>query len=221
MHRALPPSEPPDGEHPCCLCLAAVGGARPRRGWHPSAIARLQGFSSCSPAAFPHQWSSRMMTTSSMVGRSKPGCGLCPTLSFKDLHHPCCGGGQAEPEFYLPHGPVGRLFLQHSGERALTGLAEGANFDNAGPVGRKRRQLQRAWLAGSAGSVAASDAASCRLIRAWPSVHRTGGRCAGRTGGPSKTSHATRAAFVFLDCLVLTQARRLRTEVCACLSART
>jgi hypothetical protein len=192
-----------------------------RRGWHPSAIARLQGFSSCSPAAFPHQWSSRMMTTSSMVGRSKPGCGLCPALSFKDLHHPCCGGGRAEPGFYLPHGPAGRLFLQHSGERALTGLAEGANFDNAGPVDRKRRQLQRAWLAGSAGSVAASDAASCRLIRAWPSVHRTGDGYAVCTGGSSKTSYAAWAAFVFLDCLVLTPARRLRAEVGACPSART
>jgi hypothetical protein len=206
MHRALPPSEPPDGEHPRCLRLAAVGGARPRGGWHPSAITRLQGFSSCSPAAFPHQWSSRMMTTSSVVGRSKPGCSLCPALSFKDLHHPCCGGGRAEPGFYLPHGPAGHLFLQHSGERALTGLAEGANFDNAGPIDRKRRQLQRAWLAGLAGSVAASDAASCRLIRAWPSAHRTGGCCAVRTRGPSKTSHAARAAFVFLDYLVLAPA---------------
>jgi hypothetical protein len=96
MHRALPPSEPSDGEHPCCLRLAAVGGARPRWGWRPSAIAWLQGFSSCSPAAFPHQWSSRMMTTSSVVGRSKPGCGLCPALSFKDLHHPCWGGGRGK-----------------------------------------------------------------------------------------------------------------------------
>jgi hypothetical protein len=38
-----------------------------------------------------------MVTTSLMVGRSKPGCGLCPALSFKDLHHPCWGGGRAEP----------------------------------------------------------------------------------------------------------------------------
>jgi hypothetical protein len=30
------------------------------------------------PGCIPHQWSSRMMTTSSVVGRSKPGCGLCP-----------------------------------------------------------------------------------------------------------------------------------------------
>jgi hypothetical protein len=34
-----------------------------------------------------------MVTTSSMAGRSKSGCGLCPALSFKDLHHPCWGGG--------------------------------------------------------------------------------------------------------------------------------
>jgi hypothetical protein len=79
------------------------------------------------------------VTTSSMVGRSKPGCGLCPALGFKDLHHPCWGGGRAEPELYLPYGPADHLFLQHSGERALTGLAEGADFDNAGLIGCKRR----------------------------------------------------------------------------------
>jgi hypothetical protein len=162
-----------------------------------------------------------MVTTSSMVGRSKPGCGLCPALSFKDLHHPCCGGGQAESEFYLPHGPAGHLFLQHSGERALTGLAEGADFDNAGPVGRKRRQLQHVWLAGSAGSGAASGATSHRWGGAWLSAHRTGSCCVVRTGGPSKTSHAARAVFVFLDCLVLTPARCLRAEVGVCPSART
>jgi hypothetical protein len=220
MHCALPPSEPPDGEHSCCLRLAVVGGARPRGGWRSSVITRLQGFSSCSPAAVPHQWSSVGMITSLVVGRSKPGCGLCPALSFKDVHHPCCGGGRAEPGFYLPHGPTSRFFLQHSGDTALTGLAEGANFDNAGPVGRKHRQLQRAWLAGSAGSGAASDAASCRLVEALLSVHRTGGCRAVRTGGPYKTSYAALAAFVFLDCLVLTPARRLRTEVGAGPSGR-
>jgi hypothetical protein len=124
MHRIPPPSEPPDGERPRCLRLV-VGGAQPYGGGHSSAIARLQGFSSGSSAAFPHRWSPRMVTTSSMVGRSKPGCGLCPALSFNDLHHPCWGGGQAELEPYLPYGPAGHLFLQHSGERALTSLAEG------------------------------------------------------------------------------------------------
>jgi hypothetical protein len=162
-----------------------------------------------------------MMTVGLMVGRSKPGCGLCSALSFKDVHHPRCGGGRAEPGFHLLHGPTSRFFLQHSGERALTGLAKGANFDNAGPVGRKRRQLQRAWLAGSAGSGAASDVASCSLVRALLSVRRTGGCRVVRTGGPYKTSYAAWAAFVFLDCLVLTPARHLRPEVGAGPSGRT
>jgi hypothetical protein len=55
----------------------------------------------------------------------------------------------------------------------------------------------------------ASDAASCRLIRAWPSIYRTGDYCAVRTGGSSKTSYVVWAAFVFFDFLVLTPARRL------------
>jgi hypothetical protein len=70
---------------------------------------------------------------------------------------------------------------------AVTGLAEGANFDNAGLVGHERRQLQRAWHADSAGSGAASDVASCRLVRAWLSVHRTGDCRAARRSGMSAT----------------------------------
>jgi hypothetical protein len=56
---ALRPStfRAPDGVHQRRLALAVVGGARPRGDWCSSATARLQGFSSCSPAAFPHQWS--------------------------------------------------------------------------------------------------------------------------------------------------------------------
>jgi hypothetical protein len=56
MHRALPPFEPPDGVLKRRLALAVIGGARPRGDRYLSAIARLQGFSSCSPAAIPHQW---------------------------------------------------------------------------------------------------------------------------------------------------------------------
>jgi hypothetical protein len=99
-----------------------------------------------------------------MVGRSKLGCGLCPALSFKDIHHPCWGGGRDEPELYLPHRFVGHLLLQHSREKALTGLAEGADFDNAGPSGRKRRRLQHAWFVGSAGSGTTSGATSHRWV---------------------------------------------------------
>jgi hypothetical protein len=57
MHCALPPFEPPDGVYQRRLALATVGGARPRGDRRSSAITRLQGFLSCSPAAFPHQWS--------------------------------------------------------------------------------------------------------------------------------------------------------------------
>jgi hypothetical protein len=161
------------------------------------------------------------VTISLMVGRSKPGCGLCPALSFKDLHHPCWRGGRAEPESYLPYGSAGHLFLQHSGERALPGLAKGADFDNAGPIGRKRRQLQHAWLVGSAGSGIASGATSHRWGGVWLSTRRTGDCCAVRTGGPPKTSHAARAAFVFLCCPALAPAQRLRAEVGARPSGRT
>jgi hypothetical protein len=153
------------------------------------------------------------VTTSLMVGRSKPGCDLCPALSFKDLHHPCWGGGRAEPELYLPYGLADHLLLQHSGERALAGLAEGADFDNAGSIGRKRRWLSWLWRS-----------FRCHLpplggVRL--SARRTGDCCAARTGGPPKTSRAARAAFVFLGCPALVPVRRLCTEVGARLSGRT
>jgi hypothetical protein len=100
MHRVFPPSEPPDGEHPQSFRLV-VGGTQLRGSWYLSAIVRLQGFSSGSPAASPHRWSPKTVTSSSMVGRSEPGCDLGPALSFKDVHHPGWGGGRAEPELYL------------------------------------------------------------------------------------------------------------------------
>jgi hypothetical protein len=90
-----------------------------------------------------------------MVGRSKPGCDLGPALIFEDLHHPGWGRGRTEPELYLPRGFVGHLLPQHSGERVLTGLAGGSDFDNAGLVGASvvnfsalgsRAQLALAWL---------------------------------------------------------------------------
>jgi hypothetical protein len=138
------------------------------------------------------------VTTSSWVGRSKSGCDLGPALSFKDLHHPGWGGGRAEPELYLPRGLMGHLLPQHSRERALTGLAGGSDFDNAGLVGGQRRQLQRVGLAGSAGTSSAPGA---------PSRHKSGCRAA-RTGGLSKTSRAARAAFVFWGCPAFAPVRR-------------
>jgi hypothetical protein len=131
--------------------LVVVGGTQLRGSWYLSAIVWLQGFSSGSPAASPRRWSPKMVTTSSVVGRSEPSCDLGPALSFKDLHHPGWGGGRDEPELYLPRGFVGHLLPQHSRERALTSLEGGPDFDNAGLVGGERRQLQRVGFAGSAG----------------------------------------------------------------------
>jgi hypothetical protein len=197
MHRVFPPSEPPDGERPRFFRLV-VGGTQLRGSWYLSAIVRLQGFSSCSPAVPPHRWSPKTVTTSPMVGRSEPGCDLGPALSFKDLHHPRWGGGRAEPELYLPRGFVGQPLPQHSRERALTGLAGGADFDNAGPIDGGRRQLQRVGLAG--------------LAPGAPS-RRKGGCRAARTGGPPKTSRTARAAFVFWGCPAFAPVRCLRAEV--------
>jgi hypothetical protein len=197
MHRAFPPSEPLDGEHPQSFRLV-VGGTQLHGSWYLSAVVRLQGFSSVSPAASPRWWSPKTVTTSPWVGRSKPGYDLGPALSFKDVHHPRWGGGRAEPELYLPRGFVGQPLLQHSRERALTGPARGADFDNAGLVDGGCRQLQRVGLAGLA-----PGAPSCRK-----------GDCrAARTGGPPKTSRAARAAFMFWGCPAFAPVWRLRVEV--------
>jgi hypothetical protein len=164
MHRVFPPSEPPDGGRPQSSRLV-VGGTQLRGSWYLSAIVRLQGFSSCSPAASPRRWSPKTATTSLWVGRSKPGCDLGPALSFKDVHHPCWGGGRAEPELYLPRGPAGHLFFQLSGERALTGPASGADFDNAGLVDGGCRQLQHVGLAGLAPGAPSRRKGGCRAVR--------------------------------------------------------
>jgi hypothetical protein len=132
------------------------------------------------------------------LGGEKQAGLLGPALSFKDVHHPCWGGGQAEPELYLPCGFVGQPLLQHSRERVLIGPARGADFDNAGLIDGGRRQLQRVGPTSLAPSA--------------PS-HRKGGCRATRTGGPPKTLHAARAAFVFWGGPAFAPVRRLRAEV--------
>ena len=197
MHRVFPPSEPPDGGHPQSFRLV-VGGTQLRGSWYLSAIVRLQGFSSGSPAASPRRWSPKTVTTSPWVGRSKPGCDLGPTLSFKDVHHPRWGGGRAEPELYLPRGFVGHPLLRSSRERALASPAGRPDFDNAVLVDGGRRQPQRVGLTGLA-----PGAPSCR----------EGGCRAARKGGPPKTSRAARAAFMFWGGPAFAPVRRPRAEV--------
>jgi hypothetical protein len=125
MHRVFPPSEPPGGGCPQSFRLV-VGGTQLRGSWYLSAIVRLQGFSSVSPAASPRRWSPETVTTRPWVGRSKPGCDLGPTLSFKDVHHPRWGGGWVEPELYLPRGFVGQPLLQRSREGVVSLSALGS-----------------------------------------------------------------------------------------------
>jgi hypothetical protein len=201
VRRVFPPSEPPEWGHPLSFRLV-VGGTQLRGSWYLSAIVWLQGFSSVSPATSPRRWSPKTVTTSPWVERSKPDCNLGPALSFKDVHHPRWGGGRAEPELYLLRGFVGQPLLQRSRERALTGPARGADFDNAGLVDSGRRQLQRVGLAGLA-----PGAPSCRK----------GGCHAVRTGGPPKTSRAAGATFVFWGGPAFAPVRRLRAEVGALL----
>jgi hypothetical protein len=88
-----------------------VGGTQLCGSWYLSAIVRLQGFSSCSPAAPLRRRSPKMVTSSSMAGESKPGCGLCPSLSLKDFHHQGWGGECAELGS-APAWAVARSFTQ-------------------------------------------------------------------------------------------------------------
>jgi hypothetical protein len=124
MRCVFPPSEPPDGEHSQFIRLV-VGGTQLRGSWYLSAIVRLQGFSSASPAASPRRWSPKTVTTSSWVGRSKPGYGLCPSLSFKDVHHQCWGGECAELGS-VSAWVAARSFPQRSGGRAFAVLGAGS-----------------------------------------------------------------------------------------------
>jgi hypothetical protein len=218
-HRALSPSRPPDGVHQCslegsasrsslpttspsesvhswwchrsCLLPAAVGGVQPHGGWHPFTTIQLQGFSSRSPAAVPRRWSSRRMTTSLVVGRSKLGCGLPLALSFKDVHHPCWGGGCAEvgPHLRVGSGPL--LPSVFGGEGCSLFMR------------RKRTSGTRGWLTAGVACHRVSDAlvwmASALPSAAWVGarlpIHRTGD---GRAVCRSATSTASLASPVVL-----------------------
>jgi hypothetical protein len=109
MHRVFPLSKPPDGGHPPSFRLI-VGGTQLRGSWYLSAIVRLQGFPSCSPAVSPRWWSPKTVTSSSWMGRGKPGCD--PALSIGGVRHPRWGGERGEPGLYLLCGSADHLFFQ-------------------------------------------------------------------------------------------------------------
>jgi hypothetical protein len=186
--------------HRCCLLLAAVGGARPRGGRRSLVIAWLQGFSSCSPTAAPRQRSPRMMTVSLAVEKSEPGCGLPSALSFKDVHHPCWGGGQAELRSGPPHGLATRFFLQHLGEKGVHQ-----------PSGRGKLP-PAAWSGGGCPSTARATVVPCvGRPRPRPFPRRRPHR------GTVQDVGRHRAVSASPDGLVLTPVARagVRTSLCA------
>jgi hypothetical protein len=135
MHRVFPPSKPPNGGCPPSFCLV-VGGTQLRGSWYLSAIIRLQGFSSSSPAAPLRRRSPKTVTSSLMVGESESGCGLCPSLSLKDFHH------QGWPL---------------RGRRPAPSLSDRGK----GCCCPWHRQLPRAWLSDASGFGAALGAGFC------------------------------------------------------------
>jgi hypothetical protein len=189
----LSTSEPPDGVHLCCLLLAAVGGARPRGGWRSSVIARLQEFSSCSPAAVPRRRSPRTMTASLVVGKSEPGRGLSLGLSFKDVHHPCWGGGCAEL------GPAFR------GQRPASSLSV---------------RGRRAFVVRDAVSCRVSGSPAWAALALLPVPPPTASRSVAARPPHGCRSHNTsydaRAVFVFWDSLVLAPVVRTGVRTCRC-----
>jgi hypothetical protein len=111
MHCALPPFEPPDGVLQRHLALDVVGGARPRGDRHLSAIARVQGFSSCSLVAFPHQravwWGE-----ASRAAASAPPSASRTFVILAEAEGELSGG-------LPPRGPVTIFFPQRLGEKGI------------------------------------------------------------------------------------------------------
>jgi hypothetical protein len=107
--RVFPSSKPPDGGHPPPFRLL-VGATQLRGSWYLSATVRLQGFSSGSLVAPFRRWPPKTVTSSSWMGRGKPGCD--PVLSIGCVRHPCWGRGRGEPGLYLVCGSACHLLFQ-------------------------------------------------------------------------------------------------------------
>jgi hypothetical protein len=109
MRRVLPSSKPPDGGYPPSFCLL-VGGTQLRGSWYLSAIVRLQGFLSRSLVVLLRRRSPKTVTSSSWMGRGKPGCDPAPSIG--GVRHPRWGGERGEPGLYLLRGSADHLLFQ-------------------------------------------------------------------------------------------------------------
>jgi hypothetical protein len=255
-HRALSPSGPPNGVRQCSLegsasrpslsaispsesahswwyrrscLLAAVGGVQPHGSLHPSTIIRLQGFSSHSPIATSGRWSSTRMTTSLVVERSEPGCGLpLPSASRMFIIR---AGEEGEPSgsFAFLMGWRSASSSSIRGRRAFADHVEEANSGCAGPAVcgavSCRVSGSPAWVAlvpppalppAAGWSVAARPPYGRRSRRTRVGHIHGFSRATGHTGGSYKTSYAVGAAAAFLDGLVLTPAVRTGAKTSSC-----
>jgi hypothetical protein len=207
-----------------CLLLDVVRGAQPREGWRSSAIVRLQGFSSHSPTTTSGRWSSTRMTTSLVVERSEPSCGLpLPSASRMFI---ILAGVEGEPSW----GPAFRMGWRPAssssirGEKSVHQPCGGGELRLRG-VGPLQALLAAACLAPRPGWLWCR-LRRCLLLLSWSIVVRPPherwsrraqvghihgfSRATGHTGGGGsyKTSYAAGAASAFLDGLVLTPAVR-------------
>jgi hypothetical protein len=57
-------------------------------------------------------WSPKTVTSSSWMGRGKPGCDPDPALSVEGVRHPRRGGERGEPGLHLLRGSADHLFFQ-------------------------------------------------------------------------------------------------------------
>jgi hypothetical protein len=187
--------------------LAVVGGARPRGDRCLSSVARLQGFSSCSSAAFPHQWAVWWGKASQAAASAPPSA----SRIFVIL---------AEAEGELSRGSTSRMGRQVVSSFSIQGRRRSPTLWR-GEL--RQRRTGRPQASSAPVCLARWLSWLCRGLRCCLLPLDPGSVvcCAVRTGGPSKTSYTAWAAFVFLDCHVLTPARCLRAEVGACPSART
>jgi hypothetical protein len=129
MHRVFSPSEPPDGGHPQSFRLV-VGGTQLRGSWYLSAIVRLQGFSSCSPAAPLHRRSPKTVTSSSMAGKVSRAAASAPPSASRIFI--ISAGEGSVPSWGRPlHGwwPAPSLSDRGEGRSPFVALATAACLD--------------------------------------------------------------------------------------------
>jgi hypothetical protein len=178
MHYALLPFEPPDGVHQRRLALAAVGGAQPRGDRHLAAIARLQGFSSCSPAAFPHPWVV-LWGKASRAATSAPPSASRTFVILAEAEGELSGG-------LPPRGPVTLFFPQRLGEKGILQPCGGV----LQPCGGRRTAAPRT---GCSFSSFVRAVVVPRAGRPRPGPPHT----VSRAGGSPSMSYAARAMLVF------------------------